>query len=267
MSCVENFETLASPIWQACNGTKHIQPMRIHAWRVVEYQSRSTTRELVDSTEEHTLLETMLEEQSKPPLSHTHEFQGLHYLLSTPFRYPPLKYGSRFGDRFERSLWYGSKEIQTAFGEVAFYRFLFFGASAAALTPCTVHLSAYRALVTTEQAILLGDIPFAEYKNKIVQKDSYQHSQPLGMNMRRDQIQAFSYPSARVEGINIGVFTPYAFSERSQIKTCQTWQCYVDPICVEFKRSPLFKMHPWVFQKAHFLLNGELPFAHCSAYA
>ncbi|MCV6615090.1 MAG: RES family NAD+ phosphorylase [Cellvibrionaceae bacterium] len=39
--------------------------------------------------------------------------------MSTPFRYPPLAYGSRFGSTLERGIFYASQELATAFAESA----------------------------------------------------------------------------------------------------------------------------------------------------
>ena len=68
-------------------------------WRVVEAQHVVSTGKLVDAPEEQAALE-MLIDSSKPPIPAAEEFAGLHYLLSTPFRYPPLRHGSRFSTRF-----------------------------------------------------------------------------------------------------------------------------------------------------------------------
>ena len=68
------------------------------------------------------MVEELLE-QSKPVQS-----DGLsqrHYLIKTPFRYPPLRHGSRFGAPWEPSIFYGATKKQTVLAEVAFYRFLF----------------------------------------------------------------------------------------------------------------------------------------------
>ncbi|MCY0725978.1 RES family NAD+ phosphorylase, partial [Klebsiella pneumoniae] len=48
----------------------------------------------------------------------------LHYLLKTPFRYPPLRWGSRFGSVHEPSLFYAAQRLQTAMAEAAYYRFV-----------------------------------------------------------------------------------------------------------------------------------------------
>ena len=90
--------------------------------RVVESQEQIASNQLVDSLEEQIQLEELLE-QSKPNLKNTDN--RLSYLLSTPFRYPPLIHGSRFGSRFEPSLFYASKQLVTAFSETAFYLFYF----------------------------------------------------------------------------------------------------------------------------------------------
>src|SRR5207253_10794125 len=63
--------------------------------RVVEAQFRNSTRKLVDSDDEQRALEELLDAKAK--LSVPAGFEGLHYLLYTPFRHPPLRHGSRFG--------------------------------------------------------------------------------------------------------------------------------------------------------------------------
>ncbi|MBL1294479.1 MAG: RES domain-containing protein, partial [Thiotrichales bacterium] len=54
------------------------------AWRVVEHQYTVSTRKLVDTKDEQSILEDILE-ASKPPYPKATE--KLHYLLKTPFRY------------------------------------------------------------------------------------------------------------------------------------------------------------------------------------
>ncbi|NBT42094.1 MAG: RES domain-containing protein, partial [Alphaproteobacteria bacterium] len=53
------------------------------------------------------------------------ETATLHYLLKTPFRYPPLKWGSRFSGRDLPSLFYGAGMGDTCLAEAAFYRLVF----------------------------------------------------------------------------------------------------------------------------------------------
>lgn len=72
-------------------------------YRVVEGQYYVATRVLVDSGPEHETLEDILD-QSKPAAPTYNSRGALHYLLYTPFRYPPLKSGGRFHSRIEQSI-------------------------------------------------------------------------------------------------------------------------------------------------------------------
>ena len=109
-------------IWAACRDAVAPKPLAGELIRMVESQEQIATNALVDSLEEQSLLEEMLE-ASKPPTPA--ETAGLHYLLATPFRYPPLRHGSRFGVRQEPSLFYGSIDLSAALAETAYYRFVF----------------------------------------------------------------------------------------------------------------------------------------------
>ena len=114
-------------IWMRCAGDSELRTLRLSPWRVVEAQHQVSTRKLVDSTEEQILLEEMIDSVKPPDIT-----QGrLHYLLFTPFRYPPLPHGSRFGGRHEQGIWYGSTELRSAFAEVSYYRLLFIEGSKA----------------------------------------------------------------------------------------------------------------------------------------
>ena len=94
---------------------------------MVESQHLFSTRKLVDSEAEHRVLEELIEGH-KPKGE-----RGLHFLLATPFRYPPLPHGSRFGTRGQHGIWYGAVEQRTAFAESAYYRLLFLEGTAADL--------------------------------------------------------------------------------------------------------------------------------------
>jgi len=85
--------SMSSSIWTRCAGDSELKPLRLQPWRAVEAQHQLSTRKLVDSAEEQTLLEELID-GAKPPETFGGKF---HYLLSTPFRYPPLPHGSRFG--------------------------------------------------------------------------------------------------------------------------------------------------------------------------
>lgn len=222
-------------IWEKCQGEKYIQALEMQAWRVVEAQHKSTTRVLVDNVQEHEILEQMIE-NSKPQIENE---LNLHYLLFTPFRYPPLKYGSRFGSTHEPSLWYGSQELNTAFSEVAYYRLHFLNDTEADLGFTHVLLTAYSVPIKTRAGIFLDQFPFQAHRKLISSSKNYSDSQSLGGAMRAAEVEAFTYFSARTkeEGLNIAVFTPRAFAQNHPNSDMQTWKCLANKKGVEFIRE------------------------------
>src|SRR5258708_36656739 len=182
-------------IWTRCAGSSSAPPwrrLRMQPNRVVESQHKIATRKLVDSDAEQALLETMID-RVKPPVPIG--MSRLHYLLSTPFRHPPLAWGSRFGTRVERGIWYGSLTLSTAFSEGAYYRYVFLAGSKAKLTPLSVELSAFRAPGGTSKGVDLSRAPFATHASQIFSKSTYAHSQPLGRDMRAAGAAAFLFTS------------------------------------------------------------------------
>ena len=115
---------MSPSIWTQC--AERFEPTRLAgpAWRAVESQHVTSTRKLVDSDDEQQLLESLID-AAKPPWPSGRRFVGLHYLLATPFRHPPLRYGSRFGTRRERGIFYCAETQATVFAEKAYYVLLF----------------------------------------------------------------------------------------------------------------------------------------------
>lgn len=218
-----------------------------------------STRKLVDSDEEQQILEEEID-RVKPPIPYGAEFRGIHYLLFTPFRYPPLRHGSRFGTRQQRSLWYGSEEITTVQAEVAYYRLLFFAGSSATFENTELRLTAFTVSVFSKAGIDLTAIPFSKFKNHISSKTDYSSSQKLGLEMRNDGVEVFYYVSARdrKKGVNVALFTPKAFRSKSPIVS-QTWVCIAGSNRVEFARSDLLIYEHKVFKKTDFEVGGKLP--------
>lgn len=184
---------MSSSIWTRCAGGSELRALRLSPWRVVEAQHQVSTRKLVDSADEQELLEQLIE-RVKPP-----ELTGglLHYLLFTPFRYPPLPHGSRFGGRHERGIWYGSESRRTAFAEVAYYRLLFLEGTRAELGAVTTQLTAFTVHMTSARAIDLVAAPFDAHRKAIASPSRYASSQALGHAMRTAGVELFRYPSAR----------------------------------------------------------------------
>jgi hypothetical protein len=243
-------------IWTRCEGASSCKGLVCEPWRVVEAQHQIATRKLVDSDDEQAVLEELVE-GVKPPAVGEGE---LHYLLSTPFRYPPLRRGSRFGKATERGMWYGALTKRTAFAEVAYYRLLFLEGSAAELSPLEVDLSVFQAAIEALRAVDLTERPFSEWASAISSPTSYAASQQLGSQMRDHGVEVFLWRSARDPGggRNIGVFTPAAFA-RQRPSQPKTWHCTATREAVEIVRRDFFERPSARFERADFLVDGTLP--------
>jgi len=249
---------MSQSIWTRCAGSSRLRAIALEAWRVVESQFITSTRKLVDSDEEQEILERLVE-GVKPPVPPDPRLQHLHFLLYTPFRHPPLAYGSRFGTRSERGIWYGSAQLPTAFAEVAYYRLVFLAGTAASLPLVTVELSAFRAAIRTTRSADLTMAPFAEYTPRISSKTTYAHSQPLGAEMRASDVDVAIYRSARDPdgGKCVALFTP-AFVRRLPA-ALSTWVCTATPQRVEIAKKDVLRKQRHAFDRAVFEVNGALP--------
>ena len=111
---------MTASLWQA-HWFGQAKPARRKLWRGVEAQHRVATMRLVDNLAEQELLEQLIE-GSKPALPLG--TQGLHYLISTPFRYTS-PYPSRYRPANEPGIWYGAEEPETVAAELAYWRWKF----------------------------------------------------------------------------------------------------------------------------------------------
>jgi hypothetical protein len=250
---------MSPSIWTRCAASFRPRKIDLSAWRVVESQYVLSTRKLVDSDEEQALLEELID-RVKPPVPPGPEFRGLHYLLFTPFRHPPLRYGSRFGTRAERGIWYGSRELATSLAEVSYYRLLFLEGTVAELGTLTVELTAYTAALRMRTGADLTRPPFREHEAEISSKTSYDASQRLGRDMRAERVEGFLFASARAtRGTNVGLFAPAFASKRP--KRYETWTCSADRSKVELSKKSIARVRGvrLAFARESFLVGGKLP--------
>ena len=246
---------MSSSIWTRCAGASKQRSLRLEPWRVVEAQHQVSTRKLVDSREEQELLEELID-GAKPPDSTK---GNLHYLLSTPFRYPPLRYGSRFGGRHERGIWYGSESRRTAFTEVAYYRFVFLEGTHADLGTLTTQLTAFIVRARSTHGIDLVLDPFDAHRRTIASPVRYAATQALGTAMREAGVELFRYPSARdPDGVNVGVFSPAVFGN-AKPRGLETWHCTATREVVELTKRDYFGKDAFSFSRESFLIGGALP--------
>lgn len=201
--------------------------------RLVESQEQIATRRITDTLEDQALLEDLLE-AAKPPLA---EGTGpLHYLLATPFRYPPLRHGSRFGSRFEPSLLYGARSTGAVLAEAAYYRLVFWhGMAAPPPAPLSTQHTLFGARVRTPRGLRLQDPPFDAFGAALTDRADYGATQRLGAALRAEGIEAFEYRSARDAegGINIALFAPRALAQRRPAFT-EEWLCETGGEAVSF---------------------------------
>lgn len=234
--------------------------LALDAFRVVESQSIVATRKLVDSDAEQELLERLVD-GVKPPVPPGEEFRALHYLLVTPFRHPPLRWGSRFGTRAERGIWYGSKDLATCFAEVAYYRLLFLEGTKAALAPVTVELTSFAAAVKTARGVDLMRPPFAEHEDELASPTSYDATHAVGSALRAAgaHVVLFMSARARARGVNVALFEP-DFARRSP-KKLEAWICTTDRDKVEISEKTFARTRAkrFTFPRGDFEVGGKLP--------
>jgi hypothetical protein len=249
---------MSPTIWTRCGGSSNLGRFHANAWRVVEAQHQHATLKLVDTVAEQEVLEELID-TVKRPRPEGARFKGLHYLLFTPFRHAPLRYGSRFGSRTERGIWYGADELSTSFAEVAYYRLLFLDGTTADLAPLRVFMSAFAAEIATKRGVDLSRPPFTEFRAQISSPLSYAESQPLGSQMRADGVEAFRFLSSRDPngGTNIGLFEP-AFVHPNP-PTPETWICLTSATGAEFTSANVPGRGRYAFPRALFEIDGTLP--------
>jgi len=245
-----------SGIWRAVAEARVIQPIGGHGFRLVESQETVATTGIVSSLERQAMLEEMLESDSKP--HHRAASRQLHYLLATPFRYPPLSHGSRFGGRFEPSLFYGGTSEPVTLCEAAYYRLYFYHdmetppLHRVLRSQHTLFEFGYR----TDKGLKLQDSPFDAYRDVLCDRADYSSTQALGAAMRESGIKGFEYRSARdpAGGINVALFDASPFTRRKPISEASC-------LCETTEREVVFSIERRTmnFALEQFLVDGALP--------
>jgi len=243
-------------IWHNTDGERQIKPLMATIYRFVESQEQVATLGLVNNVYEQGVLETLIE-STKSPLSELTD--TLHYLLKTPFRYPPLKYGSRFGTTFEQGMFYGSLNISTALAETAYYRFVYMlGPVVPFPSVISSEYSSFLVKVRSSRGIFLDALPFSAYESLLTSQTSYTKTQQLGAGMRQADVEVFQYISARDKnkGKNIALFTPKAFYSKKPSQLT-TWLCQTSIEAVGFISKEDQKRT--LYTQQDFLVNGIFP--------
>ncbi|WP_320199150.1 RES family NAD+ phosphorylase [Agrobacterium sp. rho-13.3] len=189
-------------------------------WRLVEAQHHVSTMKLVDTVDEQSLLEDILEGSKRrfPP-----ECAGLDYLLATPFRYDAAyPYGSRFRRAgYTKGVYYAAAKVETALAEMAFYRLLFYAESPA--TPFPANAAEYTAFsveIGTSAAIDLTLPPLSDNDAVWTHPTQYEPCQALADVAREAEVEAILYRSVRDPegGQNVALLTPLGFKKKQPVE-------------------------------------------------
>jgi hypothetical protein len=220
---------MSLPTWTPDALRSELRPYERHVWRVVEAQHVISTRKIVDSNAEQSLLEDLIE-AAKPPFPA--ECAALHFLLKTPFRYGAV-YPT--GSRFRRAghtpgVFYAAEEPHTAVAEMAFYRLLFFAESPATPWPANPSgYTAFTAAVRTSYSLDLAQAPLDASKALWRHSIEYAPCQALAEAGREAGAEILRYESVRDPqgGFCVAVLKCEAFSERVPLDR-ESWQIGVN---------------------------------------
>ena len=264
--------------WAACAAAAEPRRMGGEVLRLVESQEQVATSRLVATLAEQELLEAMLEASKPPRPARTAQ---LDYLLATPFRYPPLRHGSRFGGRHEPSLFYGARTLTTVLAESAYYRFVFWhGMTAPPAAKLDTQHTLFGVQWRTAHGLRLQAPPFDAHRAQLAdpadrvaddqpqlqrdrqrrrqRRERQQQQHALGTAMRAAGVEAFEFVSARdaAGGLNVALFTPKALTKK-QPAWQEAWLCELTGVHVRFRAARGREMHD--FPLAAFQVNGALP--------
>jgi len=197
-----------------------LYPVKMRVWRAVEAQHHVSTLRLVDNNAaDHEALERLLED-SKPALPAS--VKRLHYLLATPFRYPPPS-GSRFRAPNDPGVLYGAAERRTACAELGYWRWRFVqdsrGLRALDATPQTL----FQVGLDTA-GIDLRNPPYARDRAQWTDALSYAATQEMGQKARAASAGVLLYESVRDarRGLCAAVLSPAALRPARPLAQ-ETW--------------------------------------------
>jgi hypothetical protein len=218
--------------------------------RVVESQAKVATLELVDNLEEQALLEELLE-STKPGLLP----EGRHYLIATPFRYPPLRHGSRYGTTDQRGIFYGSERLATALAETAFYALLFVEHAEGFEMP-TVDKTSFTFGYATRAGLDTTTPHFDPVRAELEAPGDYATAQCVGRRARDAGVEVIRFHSARCPegGPNLAVLAIDALDR--QPGATATWRMRVHQGRVEFLEANAGDPRRLSFSAADFAARG-----------
>ena len=213
---------------------------------MVEAQHTASTMKIVDNDEEQDLLETLLE-GSKP--TQPGSAMALDYLLATPFRYYPLRGGSRFRAITDPGVFYGAESVHTASAELGYWRWRFLKDAVDLEKLEPVAHTAFRADIST-QVVDLRSPPFNANATAWMHPTDYTATQAFAQIAREAQVGAIQYQSVRDPNPAwcMAVLVPQAFAKPKPNPLMQNWWLTVHQDTVIWRRdnkSMTFAVSGW----------------------
>ena len=198
---------------------------------MVEAQHKVASMEIVGGNlGAQATLEEILEE-SKPPLPA--EAEGLHWLLSTPFRYRPLDDGSRFRSRHEPGVFYGAEARETALAEAGYWRLRFWlDSDALRKRSKSIPVTLFQFGAATEALVDLTREPFEAHRPHWTHPSDYSATQAFARKAREQGVEIIRYESVRhPPDACLAILTPAAFRHAPQPypRVDQTWTLHLEP--------------------------------------
>ncbi|MDS7596440.1 RES family NAD+ phosphorylase [Agrobacterium tumefaciens] len=248
---------MSFPIWTPAALLSEKRKLSGRYWRLVEAQHQVSTMKLVDTVDEQSLLEDILEssKRSFPP-----ECAGLDYLLATPFRYgAAYPHGSRFRRAgFTEGVYYAAARVETALAEMAFYRLLFYAESPGTPLPANpAEYTAFAAAISTDAALDLTEPELCRDEAVWTDPGNYEPCQALADAARQVKVEAIVYRSVRDPdgGDNIALLTALAFSEKTPVERA-SWRIRLSKAGVQALCE--FPMRRIGFSASDFAANPRL---------
>jgi len=235
---------VSSPTWTPIAVASEARSARLASWRAVEAQHVISTRPLVDTLAEQDLLESLLDE-AKPPLPKA--VAHLHYLLATPFRYPPSTHGSRFRSAVDPGVFYAADAVRTACAELGYWRWRFLLDSPGLPEIEARQQTLFRVSIATA-CVDLRDPPWVSDAARWTDPADYSACQGFAHAAREAGVGAIRYVSVRdpARGGCVALLRADGFAASGPIET-QGWLLAVTRERVSWTRADPLAPEAWEF--------------------
>lgn len=210
-------------------------PWRGAAWRMVEAGHIASTMKIVDTGDEQDVLESLLE-SGKP--AQPSAAQHLDYLLATPFRYDPLRGGSRFRSPTDPGVFYGAESVRAAAAELGFRRWKFLQDAVDLERLEPVAHTAFKADIATT-VVDLRKPPLDTAADVWQHPSDYTATQAFARVVRDADVGGILYRSVRdpQPAWCMALLTPAGFAKPKPSPQMQTWFLAVSKQTVTWRRD------------------------------